>query len=192
MARRVLLKRKNKDERPFASWQRLTAAIGEYNNSELLDEPTNSFTNNAVFAEGNYIVYPGIYLNATELLNQLLEAVFLRDNTLPDTFKKAVNDGAGILLFMSDSAAKDLKHTRYLYTQQSKSVSFPDYNTFFEQLKAVTFNKAHLQEVCNSHNYEYAILQEFVLPINDQALQEEDPDKNIVLTNNMSDIYGGI
>lgn len=182
MARQALLKRKNEDNRPFASWQRLNAIIGKYHEGGLLDEPTNAFTDNAVFAEGNYIVYPGIYLNGTEILNQLLECIFIRGYDLPDTFKKVVNDGAGILLFMSNSAAEDLKHARYMYEDRNDEISFPDYNAFIEQVGAIIFTKEYLQKVCKAHNYAYAVIQEFILPIGEAALTEEDPENNIVIS----------
>jgi len=38
----------------------------------------------------------------TEILNQLLECIFLQQNDLPKAFKKDVNDGVGLLLFMSN------------------------------------------------------------------------------------------
>ncbi len=182
MARQALLKRKKENNRPFASWERLNAIIKKYREGGLLDEPTNSFTDNAVFAEGNYIVYPGIYLNGKEILNQLLECIFIRGYNLPDTFKKVVNDGAGILLFMSNSAAKDLNHTRYMYEERTDSISFPDYNVFIEQVGAIIFTKEYVEKVCKAHNYDYTVIKEFILPIGEPALAEEDPENNIVIS----------
>lgn len=181
MMRQVLVKRKNADNRPFATWDRLNAVIRHYHEGELLDEPTNTFTDNAVYAEGNYVVYPGIYLNGTDILNQLLECIFIRGNKLPDDFKKRVNDGAGILLFMSNSIAKDLQHTRYMYEERDDHIVFPEYDTFIEQVGAIVFSKEYLQKVCNAHNYDYSAVQNFILNVGDAALKEEDPDKNIVI-----------
>lgn len=182
MMRQALLKRKNADNRPFASWDRVKTVIGHYHDGELLDEPTNTFTDNAVYAEGNYIVYPGIYLNGTEILNQLLECIFIRGNELPDDFKKVVNDGAGILLFMSNNIAKDLQHTGYMYEERNDDIVFPEYNAFIEQVGAVVFSKEYLQKVCDAHNYDYSIMQNFILNIGDAALKEDDPEKNIVIS----------
>lgn len=182
MARKALLKRKHDDKSPFASWDRLKAIIGKYREGGLLDEPTSSFTENAVYAEGNYIVYPGIYLNGTEILNQLLECIFIRGNELPDAFKKLVNDGVGLLLFMSNSAAEELHHRRYIYEERNNNITFPDYTVFIEQVGAVVFTKEYLQKVCKAHNYDFDVIHEFILPLNEAALKEEDPENNIVIS----------
>ena len=63
MARLTLLEQREKDERPIATWQTANTVIGPMSYPD--DPPTNAFTENTIFSEGNYIVYPGIYLGVT-------------------------------------------------------------------------------------------------------------------------------
>ncbi len=179
MARLALLQRRQSDEREFASWQRLVATIEPMGYPD--DPPTNAFTENAIFREGNYIVYPGIYLGMTEILNQLLESIFLQQNDLPKAFKKDVNDGVGILLFMSNEIAKGKNHTRYMYEHPDyDKITFPEYNSFIEDAGIITFEKEYLKKLCPLIDSRYEIINEFIVPLNHPDLENEDPDENPV------------
>ena len=179
MARLTLLQRRQDDVRPFASWQRLLATIEPMGYPD--DPPTNAFTHNAFFREGNYIVYPGIYVGMTEILNQLLECIFLQQNDLPEAFKKDVNDGAGLLLFMSNEIAKGKNHTRYMYDHPDyDKISLPEYNSLIADAGIVTFEKSYLKKLCPHIDSRYDILNEFIVPFNHPDLENEDPDENPV------------
>ena len=179
MARLALLNRRQSDEREFASWQRLVATIEPMGYPE--DEPTNAFTDNAVYREGNYIVYPGIYLGMTEILNQLLECIFLQKNDLPQAFIKDVNDGVGILLFMSNEVAKAKGHVRYMYEEPYyDKITFPEYDSVIEDAGIITFQKKYLEKLCPIIDSRYEIISEFVVPFDYPDLKNEDPDENPV------------
>lgn len=180
MARLALLQRKENDNRPYASWQRLSAVIGNIGYPD--DDPTNAFTENAVFSEGNYIVYPGIYVGVTNILNQLLECIYLQENTLPEKLKKEVNDGVGLLLFMSNKIAEEKGHRRYMESAQSDDykITFSDYESTIDDAFKIKFDKSYLQKVCRLLNYDYDIIKEFILPLNDPDLNNSDPDENPV------------
>lgn len=180
MARMALLYRKENDNRPYASWQRLVAVIGNIGYPD--DDPTNAFTENAVFSEGNYIVYPGIYVGVTNILNQLLECIYLQENTLPEKFKKEVNDGVGLLLFMSNKVAEEKKHTRYMdrIISADYKIAFSDYDSTIDDAFRIKFEKGYLQKVCELLNYDYEVIKEFILSINDPELNNGDPDENPV------------
>lgn len=179
LARLALLHRKQNDERPFASWQRLVATIEPLGYPD--DPPTNAFTGNIVFREGNYIVYPGIYLGTPEILNQLLECIFLQENNLPETFKKDVNDGVGLLLFMNNEVAKSKNHTRYMYEHPDyDKITFPPYDSLIEDTGALTFEKAYIKKICPLIDSRYEILNEFIIPLGHTDLNNTDPDGNPV------------
>jgi len=179
MARLTLLHRRLNDERPFASWQKLNAVIGPMGYFE--DEPTNAFTENAVFTEGNYIVYPGIYVGVTEILNQLLECIFLEKNDLPPVFVKEVKDGVGLLLLISNIIASSKEHTRYMYESPDyNKITFPDYDTMIQDADSITFTKEEIRKICEQYNYEYDAINEFIIPCGLSDLENDDPDKNPV------------
>jgi hypothetical protein len=179
MARLTLLQRREKDERPFASWQMLNAVIGPM--GYFNDAPTNAFTENAVFTEGNYVVYPGIYVGVTEILNQITECIFLQDNDLPEAFTKDVKDGISLLLFISNIVAKEKGHTRFMYEEpEYDKITFPQYDDLIKDAGHLTFEKSWLQHICNYHKLNYGIINEFILPIGLPELNNSDPDENPV------------
>lgn len=179
MARLTLLQRRANDERPFASWQMLKDVIGPMGYPD--DAPTNAFTENAVFTEGNYVVYPGIYVGITEILNQLMECIFLEPNDLPETFLKQVKDGTGLLLFLSNMVAKEKRHSRFIYERPVyDKITFPEYNGLLEDAAILTFQKTHIQKICEYHNADYNIINEFIISFGLPDLQNDDPDENPV------------
>lgn len=177
MARLALLQRRQNDERPFASWQILNAVIGPMGYPD--DAPTNAFTENAIFTEGNYVVYPGIYVGVTEILNQLLECIFLEENDLSETFSREVKDGTGLLLFLSNLVAKEKGHSRFMYEEPDyDKITFPGYTGLIENAAILTFQKTHIQKICDYHNADYNIINEFIIPVGLAELQNDDPDEN--------------
>lgn len=183
MARLCLLgMQKNKVEKLNAHWELLKGAIENYTDySDLEDEPTTAFTENAVFAEGNYIVYPGPYVSGTRILNELLECIFLMKNELPEGYKKQINDAAGLLLFMSNSAAKDINQGRYIYEEGlATNIIFPEYDQAMEYVSALSFPKEYVKKICQMHRYEESILHEFLAAPEEPGLMNDDPDQNIV------------
>ncbi len=192
LVRLTLLQRHQNDTRPFASWQRLTSVFQTM--GYFSDEPTNLFTENVVFTEGNYVVYPGIYYGVTKIVNELLEILFAFENDMPEAFIKAVRDGAGILLFMSNSVASGKGHTPYMpgVHPKDKELHFADYDAAMNDIEAICFSKNYLQKVCDLYRYEYDVLQEFLLPLHDAELNNDDPDQNPVSTKPLVEIEDDI
>src|SRR5665647_2150803 len=184
MARQCLLEmQKAKKEKPNAYWDQLKEAIESYQDGIALEErPTAAFTENAVFAEGNYIVYPGgVYVSGARILNELLECIFLMKNNLPDDYKKQINDAAGLLLFLSNSAASEIQHGRNIYHEsETENIVLPEYKRTIELIEALSFSKEYISKICRLHHYNETILPEFLISTDDPALLNDDPDENIV------------
>lgn len=184
MARQCMLEmQKGKKEKQNAYWEQLKEAIESYQDAIALEErPTAAFTENAVFAEGNYIVYPGsVYVTGTRILNELLECIFLMKNKLPDDYKKQVNDAAGLLLFLSNSAASEIQHSRNMYYEsQDENIVLPEYEQAIELIEALSFSKEYISKICHLHHYNERIVEEFLMNTGDPELFNDDPDENIV------------
>lgn len=179
MARLTFLQRKQGDNRPFASFQMLKSVVEPMGYPD--DAPANTFTDNVVFSEGNYIIYPGIYVGITEILNHLLECIFLLKNQLPKEFIKEVKDAAGILLWMSNSVATEKGHVRYMYEDpEYDRLAFPEYNSLVNDAAILTFTKNDIERYCTYIKADPKIIHEFVLAIGSHELNENDPDKNPV------------
>lgn len=182
------LYRRENDQRPFASWDLLLKAMEEINEDVIPMEPANAFTDNVVYAEGNYIVYPGLYSAGAEILNELIEAIFIKNNKLPEAFKKEVNEAVGIMLFISDGVARLTEHTRYLFEEPGDDISYPAYDDFITAVSAVQYKRSYLKKVYDLYHYNPNCLDPFIVRVNDRAISEEDPDKNIVIRKPLAEI----
>lgn len=174
---------KGEKEKPYAYWNQLKEAIESYDNGIALEErPTAAFTENVVFTEGNYIVYPGgVHATGTRILNDLLECVFLIKNDLPDDYKKQANDATGLLLFLSNRAAIEIQHSRNIYHEsQEENIVLLGYEQAMELIDALSFSKAYISKICHLHRYSETIIEEFLIDSDDPELIIDDPDKNIV------------
>lgn len=182
MIRRVLLQFNPDDERPLASWEKLKNIIEHYDEGKGYEDPlTNAFSEIAIFEEGNYIVYSGIYAGFTQILNQLTECIFLQKNNLNPDFIKICRDAIGVLLFMSNSAGRDADHSAYMYQKGiTGNIEFPEYDKAVQFTDAVYFSKGFLEDICNKRRYEYSILQDFILSLNSEQLKDDDSENNVV------------
>jgi SEC-C motif len=182
MIRETLLQFNPDDKRPLASWGTLKTTIENYETGKSYEDPlTNAFTEAAIFEEGNYVVYSGIYVGFTEILNQLTECIFLQKNNLNKEFVKKVRDAIGLLLFMSNSAAKDAGQDAYIYEEENTGdIELPEYDQAVRYTDAIYFPREFLTEVCTRHGYDHAIIEDFLLVPGSSELNDDDPDNNIV------------
>lgn len=179
MMRLTLLEVTPNDQRPFATWETLKRVIEPL--AYFDDPPVNAFTENAVYSEGNHIIYPGIYAGITEILNQLFECIVIQQNDLSDEFKKEVNDAAGLLLYLSNALAKDKNHSRFMFDESNDEIfTFPAYEQFIEDTFTIRFDKAHLKKVCKHIGSDYEVISEFLIDPNNSDLENSDPDENPV------------
>lgn len=169
------------DERPLASWEQLKNVVEGYTDGAMMEEPlSNAFTEIAVFEEGNYIVYPGIYDGFTDILNHLTECIFLHRHGLNKEFVKTVRDAIGLLLFMSNSTAHDAGHIPYLFTKGKRNIEFPEYDDAVRFTDAVYFSRAYLQDICDTAKFDIGLLNDFLVQPGSKDLEEDNPEKNVV------------
>lgn len=170
------------DERPLASWERLKGVIESYTDDAWMEDPlANAFTETAVFEEGNYIVYPGIYDGFTDVLNHLIECIFLHRHDLNKDFVKTIRDATGLLLFMSNSVAHEAGHDAHIFQPgKSRNIELPRYDKAAQYTDAIYFSTAYLKEVCDASKYDFGILNDFLIQPGSKELDEDDPDKNVV------------
>jgi len=169
------------DKRPLATWEQLKEVIETYTDGAMMEDPlSNAFTEIAVFEEGNYIVYPGIYDGFTDILNHLTECIFLHRHGLNKDFTKRVRDAIGLLLFISNSTANDAEHIPYIFPEGKSYIEFPDYDNAARLTDAVYFSRAYLQEICDTAKFDISVLNDFLVQPGSKDLDEDDPDKNVV------------
>ena len=169
------------DKRPLATWEQLKEVIENYTDGAMMEDPlSNAFTEIAVFEEGNYIVYPGIYDGFTDILNHLTECIFLHKHNLNEDFVKTVRDAIGLLLFLSNSVANDAGHLPYIYSEGRRNIEFPQYDNAVRFTDAIYFSKDFLQELCDKARFDIGVLNDFLVQSGSEELEEDDPEKNVV------------
>ncbi|SFN21840.1 hypothetical protein SAMN05428949_1979 [Chitinophaga sp. YR627] len=181
LARAALIARKKKDVAPFALYPVSTKLIKEAGDASILDEPSNSFTECAVFSEGNYVVYPGIAQSGTDILNQLLECIFIDDNKYPEQFKKKVHGAVNLLLLMSDAVASKMGHERYIQVEMGEDIEIPDRDNLAKYSMHLKFSEDSIKGLCNRYGFDPVVLQDFIVQVGDPRLKEENPEKNLVI-----------
>nr|WP_199768697.1 SEC-C metal-binding domain-containing protein [Sphingobacterium sp. HMA12] len=179
MAREVMRATNENDQRPYMPWEQLLLAInqGQRYGSEI---PINLFTENAISVNGNQIVFPGVYRNASAILNELLQVILTGENSLPEDFKCLVYNGAGLLLYMSNQVADDLNYERYEPGNHSSKIAFPEYEEFISNSKSLIFPTEYLNKIAELYNYDLSVIEKFILITTDPRLADDDPDDNIV------------
>jgi len=171
-----------KDERPLASWGLLKSVIESYTDGAMMEDPlSNAFTETAVFEEGNYVVYPGIYDGFTDILNHLTECIFLHRHDLDKSFVKTVRDATGLLLLMSASVAREAGQGTHIFQPgRSGNIEFPEYEKAVQYTGAVYFTKGYLKDVCDVAKFDMGVLNDFLIHLGTRELDEDDPEKNVV------------
>ena len=166
----------------MAYWEDLKQAIEGYKTGASLEDPlSNAFTETAIFEEGNYTIYSGIYSGYTDVLNQLIESIFLQKNELTESYIRTVRDAIGLLLFMSRSVANDLGQEAYIYQETtSRNIEFPVHSVVKQYTDSLYFSKEYLVSICEKHHYDYSIINEFILLPNNPKIVDDDLEINIV------------
>ncbi|MFC3560208.1 YecA family protein [Pedobacter jamesrossensis] len=179
MARVVMNGTSENDQRPYMPWDALLQAIkrGQEYDSE---PPINLFTENAVSINGNQVIFPGVYRNASAILNELMQVILTGENSLPEDFKRLVYNGAGLLLYMSNQVAEDLKHKRYEPGELSSKIAFPEYDEFINNSQSLIFPEEYLSKIAGLYNYDLSVIENFILTTTNPKLGDDDPDDNIV------------
>jgi hypothetical protein len=182
MAREILLQVKENDTRPIATWGTLQVAIENYTEGIANENVTNcAFTENAVFEEGNYTVYPGIHDGYTRILNELTECIFLQRNELDKEFIKEIRDAVGLLLLMSQNVANDAGHIPYQYEKSAqKNIILSQHDKASELIQAMYFSKEYISKICELHQYDIKTIDAFILVPGSSELNDDNPDNNVV------------
>jgi len=170
------------DARPRASEEQLRNAIENYRaGAEQEDSLANAHCEIAIFEQGNYRVYPGIYNGFTEILNQLTTCIFLHQNSLDETFIKNVRDAVGLILFMSEDSAQNAESVPFAFPDERfENISVPSSEETSRYARGIHFTHKQLTEVCQRLSYDLGILEDFTVQPGAEELGNNDPEENVV------------
>jgi hypothetical protein len=165
------------------AWSELQEAISGCGAGMHIETPWNTFTGNVIFKNGNNIVYPGIYNQGSRILNEIIIALLLLENKLPEQFRSSVLSGIALLLSISDLVAGSLKHSRYMNIwNESGMIEFPSYKEGLHMIDALTFTQEQIGKICEQLDaVSPEVINYFLIDLGSPELLNDDPDENIVV-----------
>lgn len=148
------------------TYQNLTDIFNNHYSYDYREDPTdNFFTENVIFFGGNYIVYPGIAENGTQILNNFLEGIFTVDNNLPHEFKLKVHNATRFLLEISTTIANRSGHVRFL-TENSdgdnENITVPIEKVFDKLKAAIWFTNKDINNMSKAIDVPISTLNDFL------------------------------
>jgi hypothetical protein len=148
----------------------------EFTYNSMEDIPENLFSENIVFYQGNYTVFPGIYGYAIEVFKNLIETIFTQKNDLPEEFIRHVFSGVTLVLELGKilSAKFHIEGNIEGAEGDSKFVYSPN------EIDA-SFSQDDIIQICNEHQIDPEVINDFIVQPNDVGFSNSDPDKNPLL-----------
>ncbi len=140
------------------------------------DPPDNFFTENIVYANGNNVVYPGIFIDVVEILQYHINAL-IHDTGFPDNFLTECNHALLLLLTIQREIAKKLGHSHRMFEQANQDTLYiPDNNYLVQNKDILAFSFTDIKTVCDNYQIPYKTLDAFVFKWQTQALEFGDDD----------------
>ena len=143
------------------------------------DPVENLFTENIIFYGGNYIVYPGIYSNLTQIVQNLLLAIFnLKKITkINEDFLKI----SIAILLISNAIAKRLGQIRYMDSPEGEwreDIKLPPEAEIKKYSDAVVFSKNELEDLFQEFNISLATINPLIFNTENTEFILNSPDSN--------------
>ena len=142
----------------------LKKTIDKNFDSNINEDPSEcSFTENISFVNGNNIVFPGIANESTNIIQMLINAIFVRKNDFDVKFTDKIKSGLLFFLHVSNDLAKKLSYSRYINCEsRHEKIVFPS-DQFIEQYKGIfKFTKEDIELICKLYNISPDIILEFL------------------------------
>lgn len=143
---------------------------------DYMEDPTVSyFVENVVFYGGNYRVLPGINTDSTEILNNLLEGVFMTTNELSSEYKEKIRQATHLLLVLSEAMIDTTGLPRYSVEDiEENEIHVPEFEKLNDLIGAVRFNKNWLKELYRDFKIGEDVIDQFLITKEDLD-EDHDP-----------------
>ncbi|HMV09324.1 MAG TPA: hypothetical protein PKL56_16990 [Cyclobacteriaceae bacterium] len=146
------------------------------------DAPERFFTENIMFFGGNYIAFPGIMNDGSEILNALLKALFLSLNDVDKDLKKEVEDGVTFILAWCNQMAVKAGLSRNQFVSQPEiNTVIPKRDQFQALVNLVAMSEQDAANFCSTLGLSPDVIQSFVYEAVDPSLDENDFESNPLL-----------
>lgn len=148
----------------------------EYNHHSMEDPPENFFSDSVLFYGGHYTVFPGIGGQSVEILRNLLKSIFSTNNDLPESFKKAAQDGAQLILSLGNYLANRVE----VWGIINPEIEYSEFDYSERQIDTF-FKRVDIDSICKTYDIPLETVEEFILKPDDYRLDYDDPSKNPLL-----------
>lgn len=150
--------------------------------SYYMEDPVSSFfTENIIFFNGNFTVFPGINSHGTVLVNIYLESIFILNNDLPETFKETIYDGVQSVLAVCNEVAEKAALKRYIFQTSTKNtITVPSKQNYDQLCESVRIDQNALRHLSEKHRFKMNAIDHFVVNPTIDDLSDDDPENNPV------------
>lgn len=158
-------------------------AIQEMFPSDHREDPVEtSFTENFLFSNGNNIVFPGIVINSTEIVQRLAYSILRVENDLSDDLKKNIFETIIFFLSIHSNIASEIGLKRYICLDNNENeLFFPEEDFFKKNKNLVCFSKEEIQTIYNKFNIKSDVISNFVFDIEKDEIDLINIEKNPIL-----------
>ncbi len=149
--------------------------------SYLEDPPEEFFTENIVLKSGNYIVFPGISTNGTEILQALINC-FSHEENFPMEFIKKTEEGILLILHLHDNIAKRLAYTHRMFEETlEESLIIPSEEYVVNMMGLFSFTPETIGEMSDQLGIASDTFDQFVYDWKNKGLSFSHHDSNPLL-----------
>lgn len=146
------------------------------------DPPETSFTENFLFMSGNNIVFPGIVIDSTRIVQKLSSIILLDNNKLPKNVKKTIGHAVFFILDIFNQVAIKNDLDRYMKpVHDDVELHFPSENAFIEGKNVVSFSTQEIMDTYKKLKIENDLISEFLFDWENNTIDTEDYDNNPIL-----------
>ena len=158
-------------------------AIQEMFPSDYREDPVEtSFTENFLFSNGNNIVFPGIAINSTEIVQRLSYSILHTENNFSSDFKKNIYESIIFFLSIHTNIASEIGLKRYISLDNNeKELFFPNEDFFKNNKDLICFSKEEIQAIYKEFNIKSDVINNFVFDIEKDEIDLINIDKNPIL-----------
>jgi hypothetical protein len=146
------------------------------------DPPETSFTENFLFMNGNNIVFPGIVIDSTTIVQKMSSIILLEKNKVPKNVKEIIGNAVFFMLDIYNQIATENGLERYMKpVQEEVDLSFPEEVTFKEGKSIISFSNLEIQATYDKLKIKNDVIDEFLFDWENNTIDVENYDKNPLL-----------
>ena len=141
------------------------------------DIPINMFCETVVFYGGNYLFFPGLSTNCSELFRAMTESINRGDGVLPEAYKAEIYQGVTLMLELGNAIAVSAGIKKMIRGNDNPREKIAD--ALSNQSYAIP--KAMLVSIITNNRLEERVLDNFLLDKDDPEILTDNPERNPIL-----------